>query len=95
MHPAFFARGSCNVGIGSVYWDVTLAKIPDKVPSSRHLHTVALWGPLLPLGDFLAPVDRYFASGNFCTVRWRKCLVSTPFVVGTTGKIFNPRHCIG
>jgi len=53
------------VGISSVYWDVTLAKIPDKVPSSRHLHTVALWGPLSLLEDFLTLGDQYFKSGNF------------------------------
>merc|ERR1711971_785368 len=40
----------------------------DKVAtSSRLLHTVALCGALLPLGDFLAPVDQYISSGNFCT----------------------------
>merc|ERR1711971_345336 len=30
-------------------------------------HTVALCRALLPLGNFLAPVDQYFSSGNFCT----------------------------
>ena len=84
MHPAFFAYGSCYFHRG----DVTVAKIPDKVASSRQLHTVAPWGPYLPLGNFLAPPDQYFVAGTFCTVSWHMCL-STQLVFGvcTTAKI--------
>ena len=67
--------------------DVTLAKIPGKVAaSSRLLHTVALWGASLPLGDFLAPVDQYFSSGNFCTVSWHECYGHS--IVCTIGNVY-------